>query len=59
MKELLKNKDIDMNELRTLRVMVQEAERMLKLSLIPFKEYQYILSKAIASLELMEAKYGL
>lgn len=59
MKELLKNKDKDMNELRTLRVMVQEAERMLKLSLIPFKEYQYILSKAIASVELMEAKYGL
>ena len=59
MKELLKNKDNDMNELRTLRVMVQEAERMLKLSLIPFKEYQYILSKAIASIELMEVKYGL
>lgn len=53
------NKDKDMNELRTLRTMVQEAERMLKLSLIPFKEYQYILSKALASLELMEAKYGL
>lgn len=53
------DKDKDMNELRTLRVMVQEAERMLKLSLIPFKEYQYILSKVIASLELMEAKYGL
>ena len=53
------DKDNDKNELRTLRVMVQEAERMLKLSLIPFKEYQYILSKALASLELMEAKYGI
>lgn len=53
------DKEKDMNELRTLRVMVQEAERMLKLSLIPDKEYQYILSKALASIELMEAKYGL
>lgn len=59
MKELLKNKDEDINNLRLLRRRLAEADRSKILGFITIKEYELEISKIMAQIELLEVKYGL
>ena len=59
MNKFNQDKTKDIEDLRFIRQMIIEAEREKALNIISDREYQYILSKAIATIELMEAKYGL
>ena len=57
--KLNKTREEDLYNIRVLRQMVIEAEREKQLNLISNREYQYILSKAIGELDILEAKYGI
>lgn len=59
MNNIIQDKQDDMNELRILRQMVLNADKQLLFNQFNQNEYQYILSKVIANLEVLEIKYGL
>lgn len=49
----------DLEDLKFMKQMVTEAQRQLLFSQITEKEYQYILSRTIANLDILEAKHGM
>lgn len=59
MNKFNQTKEQDINDLRFMKQMIHESERQLRFNEISEKEYQYILSKTIANLEVLEIKYGL
>lgn len=52
------SKEQDIQDLLFLRQQVIQAEQNLLFSYITYKQYQHILSRVIARLEILECKYG-
>lgn len=59
MNKFNQTKEQDLNDLRFMKQMIHESERQLTFNEISEKEYQYILSRTIANLEVLEIKYGM
>ena len=59
MNKLHQTKELDLEDLRFMKQMIINADRQLLFHEIDANEHQYILSRVIANIELLEVKYGM